>query len=173
MRLIIKEYLALLKESNELDFLLPNLLLSMGIEPISFAQVGVRQYGVDVAAVSTLEDKKKTLLLFTIKQGDIGRNDWDSTEQSVRQSLNEIHDVYLVSHIRPEHTNLKKKIILCTGGILKQEVEENWNGYIKSNTQKGKLEYEFWGGDALSILIENVHLYYQLLSLNILFLIRF
>lgn len=51
MKLIIREYLSLLKESKELDWLIPDLLLSMGIEPFSYPQIGVRQYGVDVAAV--------------------------------------------------------------------------------------------------------------------------
>ncbi|RLF31810.1 MAG: hypothetical protein DRN08_07415, partial [Thermoplasmata archaeon] len=80
MKLIIREYLSLLKESNELDQLLPDLLLAMDIEPISRTQTGVRQYGVDVAAVGIDEDGKKTLFLFTIKQGDIGRTDWDARE---------------------------------------------------------------------------------------------
>jgi len=154
MKLIIREYLSLLKESNELDQLLPDLLLAMDIEPISRTQTGVRQYGVDVAAVGIDEDGKKTLFLFTIKQGDIGRTDWDAREQSVRQSLDEIKDVYLTTHILPEHKSLKKKIIVCTGGELKQEVQLNWKGYVERNSIAGKVEYDFWGGDKLSILIE-------------------
>ncbi|MDR4505463.1 MAG: hypothetical protein MRK01_11845 [Candidatus Scalindua sp.] len=126
----------------------------MGIEPISHAQVGVRQYGVDVAAVGEYNDEGKVLMLFTIKQGDLGRSDWDVNEQSIRQSLDEIKDVYLDSHIRPEHLSLKKKIILCTGGNLKQEIQQNWKGYISKNTKVGEVEYEFWGGDKLSIFIE-------------------
>ena len=154
MKLIIREYLSLLKESNELDRVLPDLLLMMGIEPISHAQVGVRQYGLDVAAVGEYKDEGNTLLLFTIKQGDLGRSDWDVNEQSIRQSLDEIKDVYLESHIRPEHLKLKKKIILCTGGNLKQEIQQNWKGYISKNSIEGEVEYEFWGGDKLAILIE-------------------
>lgn len=154
MKLIIREYLSLLKESNELDRVLPDLLLMMGIEPISHAQVGVRQYGVDVAAVGEYSDEGNSLLLFTIKQGDLGRSDWDVNEQSIRQSLDEIKDVYLECHIRPEHLALKKKIILCTGGNLKQEIQQNWKGYISKNSKKGEVEYEFWGGDKLAILIE-------------------
>jgi len=154
MKLIIREYLSLLKESKELDQLLPDLLLAMDIEPISRTQSGVRQYGVDVAAVGIDENGKKTLFLFTIKQGDIGRSDWDAREQSVRQSLDEIKDVYLTTHILPEHKNLKKKIILCTGGELKQEVQLNWKGYVERNSIEGKVEYDFWGGDKLSLLIE-------------------
>lgn len=165
MKLIIREYLSLLKESKELDRLLPDLLLMMGIEPISHPQVGVRQYGVDVAAVGNYNyDNTKTLFLFTIKQGDLGRSDWNVNEQSIRQSLDEIKDVYLQSYIRPEHSQLKKKIVLCTGGNLKQEIDLNWTGYISRNSIDGELEYEFWGGDKLSILIEEYMLNEQILQ---------
>jgi hypothetical protein len=154
MKLIIKEYLSKLKESAELDKLLPDLLLSMGIEPISRAQIGVRQHGVDVAAVGKIDKGKKTLYLFTIKQGDVNRNDWDSNSQSVRPSLNDIRDVYLKTCVSDEHKALPIKIILCTGGIIKQEVQPNWIGYSDDNKVPDKREYEFWGGDKLAILIE-------------------
>ena len=52
----------MLKESGELDQLLADLLLCMEIEPISRAQVGVRQYGVDIAAVGPdPEDANNTI----------------------------------------------------------------------------------------------------------------
>jgi hypothetical protein len=153
MRLIIKEYLSLLKESGELDKLLPDLLLCMGIVPLSEAEVGVRQYGVDISAVDA---KNKILYLFTVKQGDIDRKTWDSGNiQDVRASLNEINDVYLRSKIPNKYSNFKKLIVLSTGGELKQQVESNWNGYVESNTKKDEVEYEFWGGDKLALFIEN------------------
>ncbi len=167
MKLIIREYLSLLKESKEIDRMLPDLLLAMGIEPFSKAQIGVRQYGVDVAAVGLDEDDVKKLFLYIIKQGDIGRRDWNSNDQAVRQSLDEIKDVYLRHHIRPEHTNLPKKIILCTGGDLKQEIELNWEGYVSRNTVADKVEYAFWGGDKLAILIEKYIFNDQLLPVDL------
>lgn len=167
MKLIIREYLSLLKESKEIDRMLPDLLLAMGIEPFSKAQIGVRQYGVDLAAVGLDEDDVKKLFLYIIKQGDIGRRDWNSNDQAVRQSLDEIKDVYLRHHIRPEHTNLPKKIILCTGGDLKQEIELNWKGYVSRNTVSDKVEYAFWGGDKLAILIEKYIFNDQLLPVDL------
>ncbi|MBF8982719.1 hypothetical protein IZY60_04110 [Lutibacter sp. B2] len=154
MKLIIREYLSLLKESKELDRVLPDLLLAMGIEPISYPQIGVRQYGVDVAAVGKDEFGIVLLYLFTIKQGDIGRADWDGNNQSVRPSLDEILDVYIESHIPLEYKDLPKKIVLCTGGALRQEIQQNWRGYVKRNRIEDIQEYEFWGGDKLAILIE-------------------
>jgi len=155
LRLIIQEYLSQLKEAKELDKLLPDLLLSMKYIPITVPQVGVRQYGVDISAEYIDEKKNKILYLFIVKQGDIGRNEWDSSPQAVRQSLDEIKDVYLTKHISIEHKKIMKKIVLCTNGVLKQETEENWKGYIEKNTVNNKIEYELWNGYKLAQDIEN------------------
>lgn len=106
MKLIVKEFLSQLKESGELDRLLPDLLSRMKIIPISRAQVGVRQNGVDVAAVGKDGEGVKTLFLFVLKVGDLGRRDWDSGVNSVRQTLNQVKDSYLRSFVRPEHKDL-------------------------------------------------------------------
>ncbi len=137
MKLIIKEYLSLLKESKELDSLIPELLLAMGHEVISKPQIGVRQYGVDVASVGIDKDGIKKVFLFTIKEGDFGRTDWDNgTLQAVRPSLNEIIDSYIPKKLSPDNKSLVKKIILATGGDKKQEIDENWDGYIETNAKK-------------------------------------
>ncbi len=126
MKLIIKEYLSLLKESKELDSLIPELLLAMGHEVISKPQIGVRQNGVDVESTGMDEDGIKKVFLFTIKEGDFGRSDWDNgTLQAVRPSLNEIIDSYIPKKLSPENKLLVKKIILATGGDKKQEINEN------------------------------------------------
>ena len=153
MILIIREYLSLLKESEELDRLLPDLLLAMNIEPFSKPQPGVRQHGVDIAAIGKDADGIEKVFLLVLKRGDLGRSQWDSGSQAIRQTLDEIKDVYLTSRIKQEHEHFPKKIILCTGGDLKQDVQENWNGYVKKNLIRGEIEYEFWGGDRLSFLL--------------------
>lgn len=155
MKLIIKEYLSLLKESKELDSLIPELLLAMGHEVISKPQIGVRQSGVDVASIGVDTDGIKKVFLFTIKEGDFGRTDWDNgTSQAVRPSLNEIVDLYIPKKLSPENKLLVKKIILATGGDKKQEIEDNWNGYIETNSKKDEIEFDFWGGDKLALFIE-------------------
>lgn len=155
MKLIIKEYLSLLKESRELDSLIPELLLAIGHEVISKPQIGPRQYGVDVASIGTDEDGTKKVFLFSIKQGDFGRADWDNgTLQAVRPSLNEIIDSYIPKKLSPDNKSLVKKIILATGGDKKQEIEDNWDGYIETNSTLDEIEFDFWGGDKLAILIE-------------------
>jgi hypothetical protein len=83
MKLVFREYLASLRERRELDVVLPDLLSELGFNVISRPSVGTRQYGVDVAAVGRDTDPKtgvseEKLYLFSIKQGDLTRNDWDS-----------------------------------------------------------------------------------------------
>lgn len=163
MRLVIREYLSMLRESGELDVLLPDLLLAMGIDVLTRPGTGPRQFGVDLPAVGAdPDDHRQKLFLLTIKRGDITRTDWDSGPQAVRQSLNEIRDVYLPNYVRPEHESLPKKIVLVTGGELKQAVEPNWQGYVREHAgihaRYGELEYDFWGGDRLSGLIDQFFL---------------
>jgi len=156
VRLVIREYLSMLRESGELDALLPDLLFSMDIEPISKPQVGARQHGVDIAGVGPDPDDNGTrkLFLLVVKQGDLDRRSWDSGEQAVRQSLNEILDVYLPQHVGREHESLPKKIVVCSNGDIKQNVERNWQGYKDEHTEPGIREYDFWGGDKLALLVE-------------------
>lgn len=153
MKLILAQYLRTLKERNEFDNLLPEVLLAMGYVPISKPQTGVRQFGVDLAAVGTSpEDGIQELLLLVIKRGDIGRSEWDSGPQSVRQSLNEVVDVYLKTHVEPAHEKLRKRIILTTTGDLKQDIQINWDSYVKDNSSRA--DFSFWGGDKIAMLIE-------------------
>ena len=89
MKLVFREYLASLRERRELDVVLPDLLSELGFNVISRPSVGTRQYGVDVAAVGSDTDSatgasEKKLFLFSIKQGDLTRNDWDGTKQALR-----------------------------------------------------------------------------------------
>ncbi|MBQ9283401.1 MAG: hypothetical protein IJ207_14580 [Treponema sp.] len=76
MKLAIKQYLSSLKESKELDAILPDLLLAMGITTTSKPQSGNRQYGVDIEATGVdPADKKRKVFLFVLKQGNLGRKD--------------------------------------------------------------------------------------------------
>lgn len=150
MILAIKQYLSTLKESKELDAILPDLLSVMKIRPITKPLVGVRQKGVDMEAVGKNPDSHiKRLFLFVIKCGDLGRPEWDTDEQSIRQSLNEIKDVYLLNNISPEYKDLPIEIILVTGGHLQQNIQEQWIGYIKQN-QNSKISFSLWDGDRLA-----------------------
>lgn len=161
MRLVLREYLAMLRESGELDVLLPDLLLAMGIEPFTRPMRGIRQFGVDIAAVGQDPDDPSTgakLLLLTVKRGNITRGEWNTGTQALRPSLDEILDVYLRTMVRPEHAGLKAKIIVVTGGDMRQDVQPDWTSYVELNQKKypqyGTIEFSFWGGDRLAQLMD-------------------
>lgn len=153
MKLVLREYLSTLKESEELDALIPLILLSMGIKPIHTAQRGVTQYGVDVHAIGIdPDDRKKKNFLITIKPGDVDRASWDSGAQAVRPSLVEIKDVYIRNMSR-EQKKLPTKIVLACGGELRQENQARWEGFRESNSTR-KVKYELWDGNQLAIFLE-------------------
>lgn len=155
MQLIIREYLSMLRESEELDVLIPDLLLSMEIHPISKPKRGVRQFGVDLAAVGIdPADQVKKVFLFVIKQKDIDRTAWDATSQSVYQTLNEIKDFYLPSVLESSLKGLPKKIVVATNGNLHQNVQTNWKGYVDRFSRPGDVEFDFWGGDKIALLVQ-------------------
>jgi hypothetical protein len=154
MKLIIKEYINLLKESKELDSLIPELLLAMGHEVLSKPQKGVREQGVDVMSKGIDEDGKKKIFLFTIKQGDIDRNTWDNNKQSVLPSLNDILYGFIPNKLQKKYNDLPKKIVLATGGDMKKDIQDNWKGYTETYTKENEIEFDFWGGDILAPLIE-------------------
>ena len=77
MKLIIRQYLASLRERGELDAILPDLLSQLGLNVFSRPGRGTRQDGVDVAAVGVLDGQGERVFLFSIKPGDLTRREWD------------------------------------------------------------------------------------------------
>lgn len=155
MRLVIREYLRLLKEKDELDELLPDLLLKMGYIPTSRAQSGVRQGGVDIAAAGKNENGVDNLKLFVVKCGKITRSSWSSNHNSVRPSLEQVLDDYIPNRLQKDHQDHLITIVVCTNGVMDQSIADNdWRGFKEKNTEKGKIEFDFWGLDKLSELVE-------------------
>jgi hypothetical protein len=152
MKLILREYLASLKERGELDAILPDLLSELGFNVYSRPTRGTTQHGVDVAAVGEDEDGKQKLFLFSVKQGDLTRQDWDGTPQGLRSSLNEIQDVYIPTKIASEHNHLRIVICLCFGGDVQEQVRSSLTGYIKQHTSE-LISFREWNGDKLAELL--------------------
>ena len=168
MKLILKEYLASLRERGELDAILPDLLSQLGFTVLSKPQRGTRQYGVDVAAVGALNGKPKKLYLFSIKSGDLTRTEWDTgSPQDLRPSLAEIQDVFLNSHVPGRYGDLDVVICICIGGIIHEEVRLNVEGYISSHSKGESLAFEVWNGDDLADHILNAFLREELLPKNV------
>jgi hypothetical protein len=154
MRLILSQFLRTLRERDEFDRLLPDLLVAMGYVPLAKPQTGVRQFGIDLAAVGkSPSDGLEEMLLFVIKRGDIGRRDWDNGDPtSVRPSINEALDFYLTKLVAPEHASLRKTIVLATTGDIKQDIDSVWTAFKEVNAARSN--FDFWGGDRVADLIE-------------------
>ncbi len=153
MKSIVREYLAGLRERDELDVLLPDLLSELGFEVLTRPSRGTRQFGVDVSAVSPESwEGGKRLYLFSIKSGDLGRADWNSGEQSLPPSLDEIRDFYIGTHVRSEHKDLEQVICLTFGGEVKEAVSPLVTGYIKAEETESRT-YQIWNGDKLAGLV--------------------
>lgn len=153
MKLVIAEYLRTLRERDELDRLLPDLLIEMGYVPLARPQTGNRQFGVDLAARgANPESGAQELLLAVIKQGDIGRPQWNGGEQAVRQSIEDVFDSYLKSHVEPQDKMRHVRIVVVTNGELKQTVQQSWCGFVDGH--KDRAVIDFWGLDTLAGLVE-------------------
>lgn len=152
MKVLIRDYLASLKEREELDAILPDLLSELGFTVYSRPRRGTLQRGVDIAAVGEDEDGERKVFLFSVKQGDLTRQDWDGTPQALRPSLNEIRDVYIRNRIPARYKDLKIVICVAFGGDVHEQVRESLTGYIADNTTE-RVTYDEWNGDKIAGLI--------------------
>lgn len=167
MKLVIRQYLASLKERGELDALLPDLLSQIGLEVFLKPGIGSRQYGVDVGAYGKFsENSENKVYLFSVKSGDLDRKDWDGgNPQDLRPSINEIIDVFIHSRIPAEYKEQPIEICLCFGGEIKEEVRANVSLFLKNQTTD-ELSFSEWNGDRLATLIEQHMLREELLPKN-------
>ena len=154
LRLLLEDYLGLMREEGELDVFLPLLMSAMSHEIVYRAQKGTRQYGVDIVSLGKDSDGVKKLFLWLVKCGDIARSDWDSGPQSIRQSINDVGDVYLRSHLAPQHGRLKKKLLVVTNGDFSSNLNETIAAFLESWSSSKKVEAEQLNGSALATLTE-------------------
>lgn len=153
MKLLFQTYLASLKEREELDAILPDLLSELGYTVYSRPQRGTAQAGVDIAAVGKDDDGERKLFLFSVKQGDLTRQSWnDGTAQALRPSLDEIFDNYIPHRIPKRYEDLKIVICLVFGGDMQEQVRGTVNGYIKRHSTE-KISFDEWNGDKLAGLL--------------------
>lgn len=156
MKLVVTHYLHSLRERGELDAILPDLLAESGFEIKTRPRRGTRQAGVDVAAIGPDPDRDGTrsLFLFTIKSGDLTRQHWDTGQQAVRPSLNEILDDYIPNRIPPDMENMPIVICVCMGGEMHEDVRAQWSGFCRENEKRNSyIHFSEWNGDRLANLI--------------------
>lgn len=154
MKAILRQYLAELRERDELDKILPDILSERGHIVLSRPSLGFGQYGVDVTTVGPHpETGEKTYFILSIKSGDLTRPEWNTGDQALRPSLDDIRDVHYQSLIPLAYKDLPVVIALCFGGDIRENVRERVNGYIKNHTDPGKLDFVIWNGDSIADLI--------------------
>ena len=154
MKLLVRQHLQGMKERGELDVLLPQLLSELGYEIVHHPRVGGRQAGVDVAAVGPDPDAddRRSILLFVIKSGDVGRADWDGTLQAVRPSLGEVLDDYIPNRLPHQYRDLPVAICVCMGGEIQEGIRAQWRGFVERQSTE-TLNFREWNGDRLANLI--------------------
>ncbi len=154
MKLVLTHYLRSLREREELDAILPDLLAESGFEVLTRPRRGTGQAGVDVAAVGPNPDRDnvRSLFLFTIKSGDLTREHWDTGQQAVRPSLNEVLDDYIPNRIPPHLSDLPIVVCVCMGGEMRENVRAQWSGFCRMN-EKATVHFAEWNGDRLADLI--------------------
>jgi hypothetical protein len=165
MKLIIRQYLAGLRERNELDAVLPDLLSQMGLTVYTRPGRGTRQHGVDVGAVGSIGGGPEKVYVFSVKSGDLTRKEWDnSSVQSLRPSLHEIIDAYIPNLLPVEHRD--KEVVICPtfGGDVQEQVRSQFNGFMTKNSDAGKISFEEWNGDKLASLIQSHFLHEDLMA---------
>jgi hypothetical protein len=155
IRLLLEEFLGLMREEGELDVFLPLLLSAMGHEIVYRAQKGPRQYGVDILSIGAEpEGGGKKLFMWLVKRGNLGRTDWSTTNQSIRQSIEDVGDVYLRSHIVPQHKRLPKKLVVLTNGDFASALTETIAGYFERWSRVHAVETMMVNGSTLAAWAE-------------------
>jgi len=154
MKLMLKQYLSSLNERDELDVVLPDILSEIGFNVFSRPRRGTTQYGVDVAATGPHPvTGKSALFLLSIKAGNLTRNQWEDGSQALRQSLDQILEVYIPKLVHPRYKKLPVVIVLCFGGDIQEEVRLRVQGYMEKHADEGRIEFEEWNGDRLADLM--------------------
>src|SRR5262245_19828110 len=107
MKRLIRDYIGSFKERQELDAMLHDLLSELGFNVYSRPGRGTAQRGVDIAAIGKDEDGQRKVFLFSVKQGDLTRQEWSGTPQALRPSLEEMLDDYIPNRIPAHYKKLK------------------------------------------------------------------
>jgi len=144
--IIVREYLASLKEDNELDYLFPILLNLMGFRIIQTAKEskGQSQYGKDIIAIGNDNKGVKHKWYFELK----GFSDRDITQANyskpdgIRESIIEAKDTVFKDSTITGFNQLPTKIVVVHNGVLKTNIRDTFEGLISREFKEG--EFERW-----------------------------
>lgn len=154
IQLVLSHYLAGLRERDELDALLPDLLREMGHSVLSRPQIGVGQAGVDIVSTASNEKGEKEVFLFVIKFGDVSRTDLYGTSLEIDPTVRQACSVFVRNRLPEPLRELRKRIVLVSNGVLKQEAQDGFSALSHDVAERPQCSLEFWGIDQLTPLIE-------------------
>jgi hypothetical protein len=152
MLFLVQDYLASLKEREELDAILPDLLRAMGFQIVKLAFRGEVEHGVDIAAIGQ-EDGETVLYLIQVKAGDIDATLWDSGPNAVRPTLNNLLDVPFEDLTQPRLQQARRQAILAHNGHLRENIRERFNGYVRDQFSP-PMAFTRWDLDELAKLFQ-------------------
>lgn len=141
---VIRDYLESLKEDDELDYIFPMLLQSMGYQIISTPKnsKGQSQYGKDIVAVGYDSDGIKCKWYFELK-GEAAKDINDSSlsvKDGVRDSIIAAkYAAYNDSSISG-FNKLPKKIVFVHNGLLRENTRPTFDGFINDEFPNGGFE---------------------------------
>jgi hypothetical protein len=144
--MIVREYLSSLKEDSELDYLFPIVLNLMGFRIIQTAKEskGQSQYGKDIIAIGKDENGTNHKWYFELK----GYSDKDITQANyskqdgIRESIIEAKDTIFKDSSISGFDSLPVKIVVVHNGVLKTNIRDTFDGFIKREFKNG--EFERW-----------------------------
>lgn len=157
---VIREYLESLKEDNELDYIFPILLESMGFRIVSTprATKGQPQFGKDVVAIGPDESGKMHKWFFELK-GAAARDITSETfncQDGIRDSIQQAIDVDFPDCNIPSFKKLPLKIVIVHNGIVKGNFRVQYDAYVKKTVTNA--DFEDWDIDRLVSLFQK-HLF--------------
>ncbi len=158
--IVVKEYLESLTEKNELNYIFPILLESMGYTILSkpTEYLGIQEYGKDVVAVGIDEDGKKKRFYFELK-GGADRNITEENfygKDGIQDSLTQATYNKFVSAF-PEFEKLPLKIIIVHNGVIKGTVQATLENFFVKNSMNN-VSFDRWDISRLTLLFSE-HLF--------------
>lgn len=144
--IIVKEYLASLKEDSELDYLFPILLNLMGFRIIQTAKEskGQSQYGKDIIAIGKDINGNKYKWYFELKgyaDRDITQSNYSKSD-GIRESIIEAKDTVFKDSTITGFNDLPTKIVIVHNGVLKTNIRDTFEGFISREFKEG--DFERW-----------------------------
>lgn len=157
---VISEYLESLKEDDELDYIFPILLESMGFQIVSTPKNsrGQSQYGKDVIAIGKDENGRKCKWYFELK-GNAAKDINDHTfncQDGVRESILAAKDVDFSDSSIPGFNSLPTVIAFVHNGKLHENTRLQFEGFIRREFPNGG--FERWDIEKLTDLFSK-HLF--------------